>query len=173
MQRHDRAVPRDWAATILRIDHKEMGTSAPCSWRLTVPKTTKMMLVRPLMTNCKMIVRDVSACSPPPHSIHKCSHSLLVSGGVGLGTDVCQPPPRLPASEIKQTFLSTNLACLLALSGEQPDPPCTPFSYKCADLKCMMSFDKCMYPINLNPPQDWEYLHHPKMLPKVSSLSIP
>ena len=102
-----------------------MGTSAPCSWRLTVPKTTKMMLVRPLMTNCKMIVRDVSACSPPPHSIHKCSHSLLVSGGVGLWTDVCQPPPRLPASEIKQTFLSTNLACLLAFEWRAARHWCT------------------------------------------------
>ena len=79
------------------------------------------MLVRPLMTNFKMIVRDVSACSPPPHSIHKCSHSLLVSGGVGLWTDVCQPPPRLPASEIKQTFLSPNLSIHWLLGVKQPE----------------------------------------------------
>ena len=61
-------MPKTWAATILRTDRKEMGTSAP-HWRLTVPTTTKMMLVRPLMTSLKMTVRDdytLSACNPPP-----------------------------------------------------------------------------------------------------------
>ena len=49
-------------------------------------KTTKMILVRPLMTNLQMTVRDdyaVSACSPlslPTHtcSVYKSFHPLLV-----------------------------------------------------------------------------------------------
>ena len=60
--------------------------------------------------------------APLPRCIHKCSHPLLVSGGVGLWTDVCQLTPRLPASEIKQTFLSTNLACLLAFEQQAAGP---------------------------------------------------
>ena len=49
------------------------------------------MLVRPLMTNLKMTVRNVLCC-------------------------FCMwpPKPQMLASEIKQTFLSINLACLLA-----------------------------------------------------------
>ena len=34
-------------------------------------------------------------------------------GGVGPYIDVHHPPRQLLASEIKQTFLSTNLACIL------------------------------------------------------------
>ena len=76
------------------------------------------MPVTPQMTNLKMTVRDdcaVDACSPLP-TLYKSSHPLLLrGGGVSLWTDVCHPPPcQLLASEIKQTFLSTNLACLLA-----------------------------------------------------------
>ena len=44
----------------------------PGNWKLTVLKTIKMMLVRPLMTNFKMTVRAdcvVPACSPLPLSI--------------------------------------------------------------------------------------------------------
>ena len=85
------------------------------------------MLVRPLMTDLKTTVRDdyaISACRPPhPNSVYKPSHPLLMGvGGVGLWTDVCHlphpschpPAPQLPVSEIKQTFLSTTLPCLLA-----------------------------------------------------------
>ena len=49
----------------------------------------------------------------PPPSANNSSHPLLISGGVSLRTDV-HPRPQLPASEIKQTFLSTRLASLLA-----------------------------------------------------------
>ena len=78
------------------------------------------MLVRPLMTDLKTTVRDDHAISayrsPHPNSVYKRSHPLLIGvGGVGLWTDVCHPPaPQLPVSEIKQTFLSTTLPCLLA-----------------------------------------------------------
>ena len=114
----DQSGPRARAATIPRTDRKDMGPHGPQNWRFTVPKTTKMMPVTPQMTSLKMTVRDdcfVSACSPLP-TLYKSSHPLLLrGGGVGLWTDVCHPPPcQLPASEIKQTFLSTNLACLLA-----------------------------------------------------------
>ena len=79
------------------------------------------MLVRPLMTNFKVTVRDdyaVSACSSSTKdSVYKSFHPLLVVGeerGVGLWTHVRHLYAQLPASGIKQTFLSTNLACLLA-----------------------------------------------------------
>ena len=43
--------------------------------------------------------------------------------GVGLWTDICLPllPPQLPAYEIKQIFLSTNLPVYEFLSSEQLD----------------------------------------------------
>ena len=77
-----------------------MGTNGPWNWRLTVPNTIKLMLLRPLMTNLKMTVGEdcaVSTCSPPP-PVYKSSHPLL---GVGwsrlLGR--CPPPsPNLVAS---------------------------------------------------------------------------
>ena len=89
--------------------------------KLKKEKTTKTMLVRPLMTSLKMTVRDdcaVSACSSPTPTLSIKALAPLVAVGWGVGvslwTDVCHPPskPSLVASEIKQTFLSTNLACL-------------------------------------------------------------
>ena len=74
----------------------------------------KVMLVRPHMTNLKMTIRvdsTVSAWRLLPQSMKE-SHPRLPMGGRGLWTDV-SPNPQLPASEIKQTFLSTNLAHLL------------------------------------------------------------
>ena len=85
------------------------------------------MLVRPPMMDLKMTVRDncaVFACSS--HN----SQSLSVKkfwcrvAGVGFWTDFHHHPPhQLPASKIKQTFLSSNLDCSLAFwtaSGRTP-----------------------------------------------------
>ena len=69
-----------------------------------------------------------SACGPPtPDSVYNSSHPLPVREAGSQPLDRCPPPPQpqLPASEIKQTFLSTNLASLLAF--EQLDRQ-TPFS---------------------------------------------
>ena len=66
-----------------------------------------------------------------PYSVYKCSHPLLASRGVRLWTDVCHSPRRpcqLSASEIKQTFLPTNLPCLLAFNRQAARPPHIPFS---------------------------------------------
>ena len=85
-----------------------------------------MMLLRSSVTNLKMTVRAdcaISACNPL-QTVYKSFCPLVAvmgvvgAGGgrreaVGLWTDIC-PPLQLPASEIKQIFLSTNLACLLA-----------------------------------------------------------
>ena len=72
-----------------------------------------MTLVRPLMTSFKMTVTAdciVYACSPLCLSIKLSPPDCQGwGGGVGLWTGV-HPPRRLPASEIKQNFLSTNLA---------------------------------------------------------------
>ena len=38
---NEQTVPRTWDSTILRTDHKEIGTNGPWNWRLTVPKTFK------------------------------------------------------------------------------------------------------------------------------------
>ena len=85
------------------------------NWRLTVTKTIRMMLVRPLMTNLKMTVRDdcaVSAWRPPPTLSINGLNSLLVRvGELAFGQmSVLSPPPTQPqllAPEIMETFLST------------------------------------------------------------------
>ena len=93
-----------------------------------------MMLVRPLVINWRwplettvLFLHVSSAPAPATHSVYKCSHPLLVKGrgvgGVDLQTDVCHPPLQLPASEIKQTFLSTNLTCLLAFERQAARSP--------------------------------------------------
>ena len=46
-------------------------------------------------------------------------------GKVGLWTDVCHHPHQLPASEIKQTFFSTDLTCLEAFEWQAAGPHLT------------------------------------------------
>ena len=63
----DQTVSTTEAATILRTGLKEMWTNGPWNWRLTVPKATKVTLVRPLITKVKITVRAdcaVSATAP-------------------------------------------------------------------------------------------------------------
>ena len=62
-------------------------------------------------------------------------------GRVSLWTDVCHHPPQLLASEIKQFFLSTNLACLLLLSDEQSDP--TDSSFANSRVACCLVTKLC------------------------------
>ena len=86
-----------------------------------------MTLVRPLMTNFKTPVRAdciVSTCSPLPLSIKALAPWLSGEGGVGLWTGVRppHPPHLLPASKIKQTFISTNLASSLAFERRAAGP---------------------------------------------------
>ena len=93
-----------------------METNQTQNWRLTVLETIKMMLVRPLMTNYKRTVRadyTMSACSRLPQPIKVLAHWLSVEG-VSLWTGVPTQPPWMPASQIKQTLLSTKLVSLLA-----------------------------------------------------------
>ena len=93
------------------------------------------MLVRSSMTNLKMTIRAdcaIFACNPLQNVFKSfCPTGCSDGGGgwgggwhreaVGLWTDIC-PPLQLPASEIKQIFLSTNLACLLALEQQAAQP---------------------------------------------------
>ena len=46
-----------------------------------------------------------------------------VGGELAFGQMSTMLPPQLLASEIKQTFLSINLACLQAFERQQLDPP--------------------------------------------------
>ena len=99
-----------------------METNRPWNWRLTVLKTIKMLLIRPSMTNFKMIVRAdcaVSACSPLPPSIKALAHWLSV-GGVGVWTEVCPSPP-VVGIQNKGNFPPTWPLHWL-LSGEQQNP---------------------------------------------------
>ena len=63
--------------------------------------------------------------APLLYSVYKNSHPPLVRnrGTVGLCTDVLTLPVRLLAFETKQAFLSTNQACLLALSSRSHTYP--------------------------------------------------
>ena len=89
------------------------------------------MLVRPSRTNFKMTVTaNYYFYMYPPPFPYKSSCFLMVQGGekggIGLWTGLCPTPPSplpalhpdshlwLPASKIKQTFLSTSLDSLLA-----------------------------------------------------------
>ena len=90
----------------------------------TVLKTIKIMLVRPPLTNFKMTVRAEcapSACSPLPLPIESLAHWLAGGWGNGLWTGV-HLPHWLPASKIKQTFLSTNLVSLMAFNWQAARP---------------------------------------------------
>ena len=76
-----------------------------------------MMLVKPLMTNLKMTIRDDCAVLlvTPILSIKALIPCLSgVGGELAFGQMSTMLPPQLLASEIKQPFPSTDLACLLA-----------------------------------------------------------
>ena len=104
-------------------------------WRLTVPKTIKMTLVRPLMTNFKMTIRAdwaVSACSPLPLSVKAlssdCQESIRGSGeGGGRSRILDRHLLLLPLIHCwhpiwsKLCFSPTWLLQWL-FSGKQPDP---------------------------------------------------
>ena len=82
-----------------------------------------MMVVRPRMTNFKMTVRAdcaVSACNPLPRSIKALAHWLAVGGAAFVQESAYTP--RFPASKIKQAFLSTSLASLLAFEQRAAGP---------------------------------------------------
>ena len=93
------------------------------------------MLVRPQMTEFKMTVRDdgaVSAVGPPIPSPHppriKFLAPWLPKGGesafgqTSATLHTSSPASQLLASDIEQTFLSTNLACLLAFEQRAAGP---------------------------------------------------
>ena len=110
-------LPQFWELT-----SKKGGTNGPWNWRLTAPKTFEMMLVRPLMTNLKMTVRDnyaVPACNSlsPTLSVKALTPCLSAFGHI-----VHHPLLPVGASEVKQAFLSTNLACLLAFDQRAAGP---------------------------------------------------
>ena len=106
------------AATIPRIGLKEMGTNRPSNWRRTVERYLKQSRWRcldhpwPISRWLSELTVLFLHVAPLPQPIKSLAHWLSVRG-VGLWTG-STPPPRLPASKIKQTFLSTNLASLLA-----------------------------------------------------------
>ena len=83
-----------------------------------------MMLVRPPMTNLKMTVRaDCAVPAYGPLLLSITPFAPLVASWEELAFEKMPALlPELLASEIKQTFLSTNLAVYWLLSSEQPDP---------------------------------------------------
>ena len=105
----------------------ELGAIAFSAWNwLIVPKTIKMTLARPLMTNWKMNVKTdcaVSACSPLSLSTKALAPWLSRVGSQPL--DRCPPPPLYPApvAGIQNKQLSFLPIWLLfwLLSVELPD----------------------------------------------------
>ena len=82
------------------------------------------------MTNFKMMVRAdcaVSACSLLPLFIKALAHWLSPGGWRGSASGheftLPTPQPQLPASKIKQTLLSTNLASSSAFEWQAAKPP--------------------------------------------------
>ena len=94
---------------------------------------------------------------PPPHSVYKSSHRLLFGVELAFGQMSATPTPQMPATEIKQMFLSTNLACLLAFEWQaaglhEHTPPSVKFPEQFTHLKiwmCLLSSG--MSPIFLIP----------------------
>ena len=103
---------------IWRISLKETEANWPWNWRITVLKTTKMMLVRPPRTNFKMTIRDdytVSACIPLPQKkflFTDCWWGRRVGLWTGVLPPTLTPTPTSPllASKINFTF---HQPCLL------------------------------------------------------------
>ena len=81
------------------------------TWRLTVLKIIKVMLVRPLMISFKT---TLSSRRPITQLIKALAHWLSAGGSWPLNRYPFLLHPQLPATKIKSTFLSTNLAPLLA-----------------------------------------------------------
>ena len=97
------------------------------AWRLTVPKTTKMMLVRPLMTNLKTTVRADGAAlhvspQPPALSMEALTPAVSVSGTWPLNRcHHLSPPSCRHLKESKLSFPPTWPVYWL-WSGKQPEP---------------------------------------------------
>ena len=107
-----------------------MGTNLPWNLRLTVPKTIKVMLVRPLMTDFKMTVRAdraLSACSPRPQPIQPYTLTVRGRGGWSAFGQALFPLPHIASIQIKQTFPSTNISLSGLFNSEQLNPT---FGYK-------------------------------------------
>jgi hypothetical protein len=116
-----------------------METNQPWNWRLAALKTTKMVLVWPLMISFKISTRDnyaVSACSPLLLSIKALAPRLLcvcvcvcvvVVGGVGLWTDV-HPSPQVGGIWNKANFPLHQPGLFIAFWAVSSCTPPRPFS---------------------------------------------
>ena len=95
-----------------------MGTNWLWNWRWSVPKTTKIMLVKSVTWPNFWADYDFSACSRLPLSVKAPACWMSGEGGDSASgqASVLSPPPLSwwLASKIKQTFLSINLEPLLA-----------------------------------------------------------
>ena len=100
---------------------QDMEINWPWNWRINC--TIKMRVVRPSVINLMTVRADcaVSACSPPHPRLEKLLHNWSSEERAGLWTNVC-PPYWLLGTEIKQIFLSTSLACLLAFEWQAAAP---------------------------------------------------
>ena len=64
----------------------------------------------------------VSECSPPTLSMKALTPAYEGAGESAFGQMSTTLPPQFPATELKQIFLSTKLACLLALRQQAVRP---------------------------------------------------
>ena len=104
---------------------QENGTNQPWNWRLTVPKTIKMLLVRSQMINFKMSVRAdhaVSTCSPNRLSTKALAHWLWRQGELAFRQDRSPHASPVVSIQSKANFPFHQPGLFISLSGEQPDP---------------------------------------------------
>ena len=110
----------------------QLGELLPEKWeqihpelKVTVLKTIKMMLIRPLCDQFQVTVRTdcCLACGPLPLPTRTWTSPLKAAEHwLSLWTGVC-PLLKLATSKIRKTFLSTNFPLQYWLSSsEQPDP---------------------------------------------------
>ena len=132
-----------YAATMLRNGPKKRKqTDLEPEDQLSL---TKVMLIRQLHDQFQDDGQSwlCCFCTEPPPSDCKSSCPLTVSEG-GQLLDRSPPFPRMPASKIKPTFLSTSFASFL--SSKQPDPTfcyTLEFAKKCLRNLNWIGWDYC------------------------------
>ena len=126
-----------------------MGTYGPWNWRLlTVPKTTKMMLVRSTKTSLKMTMLFLYIARPHSHPTASLCVKVLTPCLLGVGWKSAfgqmSMSATLPHScqhleKSKLSFPPTWSICWL-LRGEQPNP--TYLSVTCRENGLLLSHKK-------------------------------
>ena len=139
-----------------------MGTKGPWNWSLSALKMIKIMLVRPLMTNLEMTVRDdcaVSVWSPPtapPLFINILTRCFVRGGRVGLRQKSATAfPPPVASIWNKANFPFNQPGLLTGFWVEKqpnlnPSPPCPQHTHTFSNKSTCRSNGKPFFCITLS-----------------------